>query len=293
MASLISVSAQDRETFPSVPFGIKHALADDPLLSLDRLIDLAARLPRHSIEFNGGNVAIDQNPDTVPLVEMEPTEIVRRIREANAWMVLKRVEQVPAYADLLKGILDGVARDIGHADAADAGFTNIEGFIFVSSPNATTPFHVDPEDNFFVQIHGEKYFHIIDNRDGSIVPDAVMEFRPGAHRNLTYKPEFEDRARVFTMNAGDGCFVPYHWPHWVRTGSSYSISMAVTWKSTAVKRSNRLLAVNAMLRRYGLPQPAPGRRPTFDAVKIAAITALRAPLEELRRLRSRGLSAAE
>jgi hypothetical protein len=32
------------------------------------------------------------------------------------------------------------------------------------------------------------------------------------------------------MDAGDGCFVPYLWPHWVRTGESYSISMAMTWE---------------------------------------------------------------
>ena len=44
-----------------------------------------------------------------------------------------------------------------------AGFKQVEGFLFVSSPNSTTPFHLDSEDNFFVHVHGEKFFTIFDN----------------------------------------------------------------------------------------------------------------------------------
>src|SRR3712207_7331986 len=62
-----------------------------------------------------------------------------------------------------------------------------------------------------------------------------------SHRNLPYRPEFEDKATIFSMKAGDGCFVPYLWPHWVRTGDSYSISMAITWKSKAVDRKSTRL----------------------------------------------------
>jgi hypothetical protein len=91
---------------------------------------------------------------------------------------------------------------MGHRDAADAGFTNLEGFVFVSSPNATTPFHSDPEDNFFVQIHGDKFFHVIDNTDGSVVPPEAFEITPSMHRNLPYRDTFESRATVFSMKAG-------------------------------------------------------------------------------------------
>lgn len=287
MANLIDVAPEHWAQFPQAPFAIRHRLADNPLLSLDRLVALAATLPPERIEYNSGEVGIDQDPNAVPLLDMAPAEVVRRIRDANAWMVLKRVDLVPAYGDLLRDILDGVARSTGRADAAAAGFTNIEGFVFVSSPNATTPFHSDPEDNFFVQIHGEKHFHVIDNRDGALIPDADFEFAPNGHRNLAYRPDFEERATVFSMDAGDGCFVPYQWPHWVRTGGSYSVSMAITWKSPAVKRANRVLFVNAMLRKIGLPQPAPGRRPTLDAVKAAAYTAIKAPMEPLRTMLGR------
>jgi hypothetical protein len=283
MAGYIEIEPSNLAAFPNLPFAIRHRLSDNPLLSLERLVDLAATLPRDRIEYNSGKVAIDQKPEETPLIDLEPAEVVRRIREASAWMVLKRVDEVPDYKALLQNVLDGLARDLGHKNAAAAGFTNIEGFIFVSSPNATTPFHSDPEDNFFVQIHGDKYFHIIDNQDRSVVPDQAYEISPAAHRNLPYRPEFEDRAHVFEMNAGDGCFVPYLWPHWVRTGDSYSVSMAITWKSAAVRRTNKVLFMNAFLRKMGLPQQPPGEKPAFDGIKAAAYTIARAPLEPLRR----------
>jgi hypothetical protein len=283
MTSTLEIAAENRPAFPARPFPIRHRLAGHPLFTLENLVELAAAMPADGIEYNSGKVGIDQKPEATPLVDMEPVEVVRRIREANAWMVLKRVERIPAYGALLREVLDGVARDMGHRDADSAGFTDIEGFIFVSSPNATTPFHSDPEDNFFVQIHGDKFFHVIDNRDGSVVPDQAFEISPSMHRNLPYRPEFEDKATVFSMKAGDGCFVPYLWPHWVRTGDSYSISMAITWKSKAVRRNNKVLFVNAMLRKLGLPQKAPGQVPAVDWAKAAAYTIARAPLEPLRR----------
>jgi hypothetical protein len=277
------IAASDRGRFPDSPFAIKHSLSNHPLFALEKLVELASAMPADGIEYNSGKVGIDQKPEETPLVDLEPVEVVRRIREANAWMVLKRVERMPAYGALLREVLDGVARDLGHRDAAAAGFTDLEGFVFVSSPNATTPFHSDPEDNFFVQIHGDKFFHVIDNRDRSVVPDVAFEMTPSMHRNLAYKAEFENRATVFAMKAGDGCYVPYLWPHWVRTGESYSISMAMTWKSPAVRRSNKVLFMNAMLRKWGLPQKPPGQQPALDAIKAAAYTVARLPLEPLRR----------
>jgi hypothetical protein len=282
MAGYIQIDKQSLASFPMIPFAIRHKLSENPLLSLEKLVELAATLPRDQIEYNSGKVSISQNPSETPMVDLDPVAVVASIREANAWMVLKRVEAVPAYKALLHEVMNGLGRDLGHADADDAGFTDIEGFIFVSSPNATTPFHSDPEDNFFVQIHGDKFFHIIDNQDGKVVPDEALEVSHATHRNLPYTPEFEERAHVFTMNAGDGCFVPYLWPHWVKTGDSHSISMAITWKSRAVKRANKVLFVNSFLRKLGLPQPMPGKVPALDWAKAAAYTAARAPLQPLK-----------
>ena len=135
---------------------------------------------------------------------------------AGAWMVLKRVENSLEYRRLLEDTLLSVARARGCNSLLDAGFEQVEGFLFVSSPNSTTPFHLDSEDNFFVHIHGEKFFTIYDNTDRTIVDDAEIERSMTKHRNLKFDESFAARVQQFHLFAGDGCYVPYQWPHWVR-----------------------------------------------------------------------------
>jgi len=157
------------------------------------------------------------------------------------------------------------------------------GFIFVSSANGVTPFHIDYEENFFVHLHGEKFMHVFDNRDRSLVSEQDLETFPGKHRNHEYREDFERKATVNRFEPGEGVFLPYTWPHWVRTGPEWTISMAITWKSPQDLRMNQLYFANAVLRKMGLPQPAPGRRPRLDAMKIAAFSAAQAVVRPLRR----------
>ena len=281
-----------RRDFPLKPFAIRHKLAGHPLLSLPRIAQLASELPRDLIEYNSGKVAISQDPDAIPAVDLDPVSVVRSIETAGAWMVLKRVENSPEYRILLEDTLLSVARARGCNSLADAGFEQVEGFIFVSSPNSITPFHLDSEDNFFVHIHGEKFFTIFDNNDRAIVCDDEIERSMTKHRNLRYDDSFAPRGTEFHLFAGDGCYVPYQWPHWVRTSGSHSISMAITWKTREVRRLNDLHFFNSMLRGVGLPQQPPGRQPVRDALKLAfyrtvitAIKPLRASLAMRRVLR--------
>ena len=283
VAPVITAANQSlRHDFPLKPFAIRHRLAGHPLLALPRLAQLAGELPRDLIEYNSGQVAISQDPDAIPAIELDPVEVVRRIETAGAWMVLKRVENAPEYRKLLEDTLLSVARARGFNSLLDAGFEQVEGFLFVSSPNSTTPFHLDSEDNFFAQIHGEKFFTIFDNTDRAIADDAEIERSMTRHRNLKYHERFAPRGIEFHLFAGDGCYVPYQWPHWVRTADGYSISMAITWKTREVRRRNDLHFFNSMLRGIGLPQKPPGARPALDLVKLAFYRAVTAAIKPLR-----------
>jgi hypothetical protein len=269
--------------YPLRHFRIEHNLVSHPLLQLPRLIELTRQLEKDRIEYNSGKLAPNQKAEDTPLVDMPPEEVVRKIESAGAWMVLKRVESVPVYREMLEQALLSIARQLGHSDLDKASFRDIEGYIFVSSANSVTPFHSDNEDNFFVQIHGPKFFHLFDNDDRSLVSEEALESAPSKHRNLPYDPSYEQRATVYDLKPGEGVYVPYQVPHWVRTGGSYSISMAITWRSEAVVRRNKLLFMNAWLREKGFAQAAPGQKPALDGVKIAAYTAARSALEPLRK----------
>ncbi len=286
-ASLAMVEPIDKSAFaaafPNQPFKIRHLFAGNPLFALEHIVELVRELPADSIEYNSGKAAIGQDPDQTPLVDLDPAEVVRRIETCGAWMVLKRVEQHPAYRAVIEQALHAVARAGGHASLEDAGFEDVRGFMFVSSPNSTTPFHVDAEDNIFVHIHGDKFFTICDNRDGSVVADDAIEHSLTKHRNVSYSADYESKSTCYALKPGDGVFVPYLWPHWVRTGSQFSISLAVTWKTKAVMAKNDIVVVNSLLRRAGFPQRAPGHNQAADAVKLALFRSAKAVVDPLRK----------
>ena len=105
-------------------------------------------------------------------------------------------------------------RRIGQAAAGKkAGdYTDLPGFIFVSSANSTTPFHIDAEENILVQIRGDKFRRIFDNRDRALMSEEAMESAPSKHRNQITRLHSK-RAPSDTVKHGDAVHIPYLWPH--------------------------------------------------------------------------------
>lgn len=271
---------QMKTRFPKAPFSVRHELSGHPLFTLPRLVELARRMDRDRIEYWSGAQAVNQKPDETPVVDLTIEETIRRIEDCHAWMVIKNVEDDPDYRLFLEQCLAEVSRAWGPAGES---IDDIQGFIFVSSANSTTPFHVDAEQNMLIQIRGDKHMHVFDNEDRALVPEEAMEISPSKHRNQDYRPEFEERATVFEMHEGDGLFLPYMWPHWVKTGERYCISIAVTWKTPSVQRLNKVRFMNGLMRKLGWPQPAPGAWPVLDSAKAGVYTLARALIEPLRR----------
>ncbi len=291
MTALLKVEQSEFETlFPNKPFRITHELKDEPLLTLPSILELVKKMPGDRIEYNSGKAGVTQDPNATPLVDLSPEEIVAQVETAGAWMVLKRIEIVPEYEALLENALLSVAHSQGHSSLKEAGFSDVQGFLFVSSPNSTTPFHLDSEDNFFAQIHGDKQFNIFDNDDRSIASEDQIEHSLTKHRNMPFDESYNSRVMANELKPGEGVFVPYLWPHYIRTRDTYSISIAITWKTRDVQKRNRLYVANSMLRDRGFAQKAPGVNPAWDAAKVAFISTAEAIVSPLRK--SEGLRKA-
>jgi hypothetical protein len=243
-------------------------------------VELAKAMPRDRIEYNSGKVAIGVKPEDVPQITMAPADVIKSIETANAWMVIKRVEHDPEY----RAVLEQFVREANIAAGLSANdFSDIEGYIFISSANATTPFHIDAEENILIQLHGDKFVRTFDNSDRTLISEEAMEISPSKHRNQNYEDWFESRATMHALKPGDALHMPYMIPHWVSTGRTYSISMAMTWKTPEVKRMNKIRLMNGTLRHIGLPQRAPGASPALDAAKVIAHDVMRAVLDPLRK----------
>jgi hypothetical protein len=148
------------------------------------------------------------------------------------------------------------------------------GFIFISSANARTPYHMDHEENFLMQVRGSKVIHIIPPDDRTVLTIPELErFYGGAHRNLVFKEEYRGHARPFELTPGIGVHVPVTAPHWVQNGPEVSVSFSITFQTAASLRWCDVHRVNGKLRRFGLTPGPVGTSPLADAAKQFAFRA--------------------
>ena len=282
--SIVMVDTQiARENFLKKPFRLQHGLANSPLFALPKLVELAKSLPRDAIEYNSGKVSIGAKPEDVPKIDRPAEDVIKSIETANAWMVIKHAELVPEYRAMLEFF---VREANAAAGRKPSDYSDLQGFIFISSAKATTPFHNDAEENILIQIKGDKFVRTFDNDDRSLISEEDMEISPSKHRNKKYEDWYEQRATLHTLKPGDAVHMPYMIPHWVSTGSTYSISMAMTWKTPEVIRLNKIRLINGTLRHYGLAQRPPGISPALDAAKVMIHDAARAVIDPLRKSES-------
>jgi ribosomal protein L16 Arg81 hydroxylase len=260
-----------RANYLRQPFLIRHNVAKHPLFTLPRLIELSRRLPPAFVEYNAGNIPISIDSRLTPQNGLSIEETIRRIEENRSWMVLKRVEQDKEYNDLLNQCLDDIAPYVDPMGRAHRMHSRA-GAIFISSPGSVTPYHMDHETNFLLQIRGTKYLNVFDPTDRSVLSEEELEnyfCSTTIHRNMVFKDEYQKKAMVFALTPGLALHVPSTAPHWVKNGAEVSISFSVAYQTPASDRVIALYDINARLRKRGLRPTPPSRSRLRDSVKLA------------------------
>ncbi|ODA32698.1 cupin-like domain-containing protein [Planctopirus hydrillae] len=247
-------TAEFDRCFNKQPFLIRHRLCENPLFSVERLLKLAQELPENDIEYNAGNLPINQDPDLTPRNGLSVADTVRRIKECKSWMVLKHVENDPAYGKVLDDCLAEVRTQ---SEAIVPGMMSAHAYIFLTSPGSITPYHMDPEHNFLLQIHGSKIVHLFDGNDPSIVSQEDFErFYGGRVRNMTLADENRSKSWVFDLQPGYGLHFPVTYPHFVQNCEEVSVSLSITFRTPDLDRRLGIHSINWKLRQRGW-KPAP------------------------------------
>jgi hypothetical protein len=256
-------------------FLLKHNLTDSPLFSLPRLIQLAANMPEDLVDYNAGNIPISIEESLTPRTGLSVEETIRRIEECCSWMVMKRIERDPEYKQLLDAFLDEIQQ---YSEAIEPGMFERAGSVFISSPGSVTPYHMDHETNFLLQIRGKKTVHTFDRWDRTVLPEEDLEqylSGPTRYRNMVFKDEYEKRERVFTLEPGSVIHIPSTAPHWVKVGPEVSISYSVAFQTQVTDRIRSVRNLNARLRRIGLSPRPYGQSPLSDTLKLYGFRAYR------------------
>ena len=264
-----------RTHFNRKPFLFRHHLSGHRLFRLPRLAELARTLPPSIVEYNAGKIPVSlPDQENTPYTGLSAEETVRRIEECNSWMVLKRAEADPECLAVLNQCLDEIEP---LSEPIEPGMCEREAAIFVTSPGSVTPYHMDKEINFLLQIRGSKTISVFSASDREVLSEQELEKHfsgPAIHRNMVFHERYQERATVFELKAGYGIHIPTTDPHWIKNGDRVSISFSNGFKTRASLRRGWVYNVNGRMRKIGLDPVPYGKGALRDAMKLQAFRAL-------------------
>lgn len=254
---------------------LKHNFHQHPLLQLDELEALAQRLlPLKQCRFITPGAKQDsafihhaESPDGRDL-----TEVFRSISQPGSWIALYNAETDPKYAGLVKEAISSVEHLV---DREQPGIFNPQAFIFISAPPSVTPFHIDRENNFWLQIHGRKIMNVWDAHDRNIIPATTIEnfIIDKSLHDVNLKDEFKAAKNEWDLGPGEGVYFPSTSPHATRTETSWvteenavSVSIGIVFYTEKTRKDAYIHTFNRLLRRFGVTPKFPGES-RFDAIK--------------------------
>lgn len=210
-------------------------------------------------------------------------DVFQRINEPGSWVALYNVQTDPEYGRFVREVVRTVGMTLPEVDAP----LDTCGFIFISAPPSVTPFHIDREQNLWLQIRGRKTLSVWDHNDRETVAAADVEdfISSGTLQNVRLTEAARGRARNFDCGPGDGVYFPSTSPHltntntsWVTPDDGVVISIGAVFYSRFTCRTAYAHAFNHVLRRFGMRPRLAGNSDWVDRIKFPfgrAMVALR------------------
>ncbi len=225
---------------------------------------LSERLHPALVEWNSGHAGAYGKPDQIKPPTLPCKETILAVGERPAWVLLRQIEHDPLYKALVDELLDEIKP---LSERVRPGMCQREAFLFISSREAVTPYHFDPEHNFLLQVRGRKTVHMWDAGNRLVLAEAALDdyyANVRSNRDQPYRDDFLASAWVLPLNAGEGVHFPLHAPHWTKTESDVSISLSITFRSRMSKFCEAVHTANGHVRRFGVVPPVPGASRLWD-----------------------------
>jgi hypothetical protein len=259
-----------RRNYNRVNFMFKHELAGNSLFELESLVELTRRMPDHGEHYWAtGEVPVNNTWSDGTIGRQSLRDTILNIEHNNSTVVLRHTEQDPVFAPVLQSVLTTIIELSGEQMRSDVKIGEVT--ILVSSPARIATYHMESATNFLLQITGDKWFHIFDHSDRTLVTDRELEdfFAFNRHRELV-RTDRRDECVKHDLRAGYGVHVPTCAPHWTRNREHVSVALSVNYELRSVERLEKLYRFNHRLRKLGLSPAAPNVSGWRDRIKLAA-----------------------
>ena len=257
------------QEFNRAPFELSHNLGDHPLFEISQIMELAKRIWAEgggNVTFHVGEKPVDEKWYAIPSKRLSVVDAIAQIKTSGSWILIKSIQNVPEYNAILKKGMEELEVLIGNQLGRKIDW--VDAYLFIASPGAVTPYHIDAESTFLMQIHGEKDYNVFDPNDRSILTEQEIErYYIGDLSAATYKEECQSKALVVHMKPGIGLHQPSRAPHWVRNGDDFSVTLSFLFLTHEYTMQARVFQANHYLRKLGMSPTQPGRSALRDGVK--------------------------
>ncbi|WP_321913024.1 MULTISPECIES: cupin-like domain-containing protein [unclassified Paraburkholderia] len=269
-------STEFKSNFNLHPFKFNHVLHESGLFEIPRVAELAQLM----LEKNGNarainfkNSALDAKFSAMPHSK-QLAEAFARVHENDSWIKLTQAHLFDAdYAQVLDAITSELEDLSGFPLRSD--MTLVTMTLLVSSPNISTPFHIDHETNFLFQLQGSKDVCLFPATDRELVPDQEVErYYAGNFEAARYRCQLQSRGTIFRLNPGEVVHHPSLAPHWVKNDNNVSVSISINYCMKSLEQRARVYQANYVLRKMGLKPLPPGVSPLRDKLKRKVISTL-------------------
>lgn len=258
------------------PFGFTHNLSEIELFDPDALLGLAAKYAGHPYDYYVAAGAPSPGAEFYSVQHRvdSPCEALARLEPAGYRILLKRPEK---HDPRFRGLLDTLFRQVVdlRGGLGRERVVRLESAVLISSAATITPFHFDPEVNFFAQIEGEKTYHVYS--PSALTEEELERFYSRGVVNIGQVGlQCRDcsREHVFNLAPGKGLHQPQNAAHWVETGESRSVSYAFVFETDATRARGRVRAFNYYLRKLRLKPARLGTHPVREGLKAGTMRAV-------------------
>ncbi|KZY42051.1 MULTISPECIES: cupin-like domain-containing protein [unclassified Oleiphilus] len=263
---------QQFSDFNKRSFKFNQSVVETPLASLDSLSELVLRLPPEHVYASSSKVDINANLDTAHKehkIECSLEHALENLATSDSFVMVRSPEIDEQYKELFTGLkndLEQLAQELG------TEITDSTLYLFITSPNGTTPYHIDRYSTFLMQLTGTKEVYTWEPWDKEQISDDELEtFVAKTHKVApSLRDEFVNTSTKTFIKPGEGAHIPYLAPHWVKTCDEVSASVSIIFNTKETQKKGLALRFNELVkRRLGIKlSPISGDKKISDAIKV-------------------------
>jgi len=234
--------------FGQKPIVVRHRLHELPLFSDEELIEVLENHPRDQLQ------AFTMGTDASKIHEWQPVDVagssgkdmLSAIARGRFWFHLFRMQSTNArYKELLRRLFSELSDVLPDFRPANESAT-----LIISSPTALVYYHADPQLNFLWHIRGSKRVWSSPAGDHELIDQEMLEdiFASYADEEVPYKAEFDKKAALFELNAGDVISWPLNSPHRVTNLDGINVSLSTVYETNESYRRKLVYNANRFFR---------------------------------------------